>query len=46
MKLTDKLLHCMGEGEEVWLEIYSEFKPSKQRRWKLNPQNTLQGQEG
>jgi hypothetical protein len=46
MKLTDKLLQCMGEGEEVWLEIYSESKPSKQRRWKLNPQNTLQGQEG
>lgn len=45
-KLTDKLLHYMGEGEEVWLEIYSEFKPSKQKRWKLNPQNTLQAQEG
>ncbi|MCH6236826.1 hypothetical protein [Cognataquiflexum rubidum] len=44
-KLTDKLLQCMEEGEEVWLEIYSEFKPSKQKRWKLNPQNTLQGQE-
>jgi Family of unknown function (DUF5675) len=44
-KLTDKLLHCMKEGEEVWLEIYSEFKPSNKRRWKLNPQNTLQGQE-
>jgi hypothetical protein len=46
MRLTDRLWQCMGEGEEVWLEIYSEFKPSKQRRWKLNPQNTLQGQEG
>lgn len=44
-KLTEKLLHYMGEGEEVWLEIYSEFKPSKQNPWKLNPQNTLQGQE-
>lgn len=43
--LTDKLLQCMEEGEEVWLEIYSEFKPSNQNRWKLNPQNTLQGQE-
>jgi hypothetical protein len=45
-KLTDRLLDCMEEGEEVWLEIYSEFKPSNQTRWKLNPQNTLQGQEG
>jgi hypothetical protein len=44
-KLTDKLLQSMEEGEEVWLEIYSEFKPSKQNPWKLNPQNTLQGQE-
>ena len=44
-KLTDKLMDCMEEGEEVWLEIYSEFKPSKQNPWKLNPQNTLQGQE-
>jgi hypothetical protein len=44
-KLTDKLLHCMEAGEEVWLEIYSEFKPSKPKRWKLNPQNTSQGQE-
>jgi hypothetical protein len=45
-KLTDKLLQCIEEGEEVWLEIYSVVKPSKQKRWKLNPQNTLQGQEG
>lgn len=44
-KLTDKLLQSMEEGEEVWLEIYSDFKPSKQIPWKLNPQNTLQGQE-
>ncbi|WP_113922713.1 DUF5675 family protein [Cognataquiflexum aquatile] len=44
-KLKDKLLQCMQEGDEVWLDIYSEFKPSNKRRWKLNPQNTLQGQE-
>ncbi|MCH6233741.1 DUF5675 family protein [Cognataquiflexum rubidum] len=44
-KLTDKLMDYMEQGEEVWLEIYSEFKPSKQNPWKLNPQNTLQGQE-
>lgn len=44
-KLTERLLQSLEEGEEVWLEIYSEFKPSKQKRWKLNPQNTSQGQE-
>lgn len=44
-KLNDRLMQCMEEGEEVWLEIYSEFKPSNQTRWKSNPQNTLQAQE-
>ncbi|MCS4434223.1 DUF5675 family protein [Aquiflexum gelatinilyticum] len=43
--LTDKVIHYMGEREEVWLEIYSDVKPSKQNLWKLNPQNTLLGQE-
>lgn len=45
-KLTDRLMDCMEEGEEVWLEIYSKLKPSTQIRWKLNPQNTLQVQVG
>ncbi|WP_420841191.1 DUF5675 family protein [Aquiflexum gelatinilyticum] len=45
MRLTDRLSQCMGVGEEVWLEIYSDVKPSKQNLWKLNRQNTLLGQE-
>ena len=45
-KLTERLMDCMEEGEEVWLEIYSVVKLSKPKRWRLNPQNTLQAQEG